>query len=89
LFLVRHGLRNSEIAYELGVSIACVKFHVSEILSRLGVSTRSEAAEWQHQQKPYEEMTEVTFQRISPMIRTKDFETTLEFYTDQLGCCTK
>ena len=49
LELVREGLSNGEIARELGISTDGAKFHVSEILTKLGVSTRREAAEWDGQ----------------------------------------
>jgi DNA-binding CsgD family transcriptional regulator len=47
LELVREGLTNDEIARRLGISPDGVKFHVSEILGRLGVTSRREAAGWQ------------------------------------------
>ncbi len=43
---LREHLSNAEIAARLGISIDGVKFHVSEILSKLGVSSREEAAAW-------------------------------------------
>lgn len=46
LALVRQGLTNDEIAHRLGISADGVKFHVSEILGKLGVSSRNEAARW-------------------------------------------
>ena len=46
LRLVREGLSNDEIGRELGISIDGAKFHVSEIISKLGVTTRGEAARW-------------------------------------------
>jgi DNA-binding CsgD family transcriptional regulator len=46
LELLRLGLSNREIANRLGVSLAGAKFHVSEIISKLGVSSREEAANW-------------------------------------------
>src|SRR5690349_17675853 len=46
LRLVRAGLSNEEIARRLGISVDGAKFHVSEILGKLGVSTRAEAARW-------------------------------------------
>jgi DNA-binding CsgD family transcriptional regulator len=44
---LRKGMTNAEIAVHLGISADGVKFHVSEILSKLGVSSRQEAAAWQ------------------------------------------
>jgi DNA-binding CsgD family transcriptional regulator len=44
LDLVRLGLTNEEIAGRLGITEAGVKYHVSQILSKLGVFTREEAA---------------------------------------------
>ncbi len=43
LALVVEGLNNSQIAERLVVSRSTVKFHVSSILSKLGVSSRTEA----------------------------------------------
>ena len=46
LDLLREGLTNEEIAERLGVAHNTVKYHVSEILSKLGLQTRREAAAW-------------------------------------------
>ncbi len=46
LSLLREGLSNEQIALRLGISLDGVKFHVSEILGKLGVSSRNEAARW-------------------------------------------
>lgn len=43
LQLVVEGLSNSEIAEKLVISAATAKFHVSNILSKLGAQTRAEA----------------------------------------------
>lgn len=51
LALVVQGLNNGEIAAELVVSQSTVKFHVSSILSKLGVSSRTEATALAVQQK--------------------------------------
>lgn len=46
LGLLREGLSNREIAERLGISLQGAKYHVSEIISKLGVSSREEAAAW-------------------------------------------
>lgn len=47
LTLVREGLTNPQIAERLGISFDAAKYHVAEILSKLGLETREEAAAWQ------------------------------------------
>ena len=47
LSLVREGLSNREIGDRLGVSRDGIKYHISQILLKLGVATREEAAAWQ------------------------------------------
>jgi Tol biopolymer transport system component/DNA-binding CsgD family transcriptional regulator len=49
LALLREGLSNDEIAARLGITLAGAKYHVSEILGKLGVESREEAARWQPQ----------------------------------------
>jgi DNA-binding CsgD family transcriptional regulator/heat shock protein HslJ len=46
LDLITRGRSNQEIADELGVSLDGAKWHMREILSKLGVATREEAAEY-------------------------------------------
>ena len=43
LMMLREGLLNKQIAYELSVSEATVKAHVSAILQKLGVESRTQA----------------------------------------------
>lgn len=43
LQMLRHGLLNKQIAHELGVGETTVKAHVSEILRKLKVSSRTQA----------------------------------------------
>ncbi|MCC7363025.1 MAG: helix-turn-helix transcriptional regulator [Dehalococcoidia bacterium] len=53
LDLIARGLTNTEIAEELGISLSGVKWQVSEIIGRLGVAGRGEAAEyWLDRQSP-------------------------------------
>lgn len=50
LDLLVKGCTNREIAERLGISLDGAKWHVSEIITRLGVESRDEAAEyWRHQ----------------------------------------
>ncbi len=46
LDLLREGLSNDEIASRLGISYNGARYHVAEILSKLGVASREEAAAW-------------------------------------------
>ena len=43
LMMMSQGLLNKQIAYDLGVSEATVKAHVTAIMSKLGVSNRTQA----------------------------------------------
>jgi DNA-binding CsgD family transcriptional regulator len=54
LGLLRQGLTNANIAVRLHVSPETVKTHVGQILSKLEVSSRQEAAQWaeRHEQAP-------------------------------------
>lgn len=44
LAFLAEGLTNAEIAAQIHISVAAVKYHVSNILSKLGVTNRTEAA---------------------------------------------
>jgi DNA-binding CsgD family transcriptional regulator len=46
LALIREGLTNDQIAARLGISESGARYHVSEILSKLNVTSRREAAQW-------------------------------------------
>lgn len=46
LALIREGLTNEEIAERLNISFSTARFHVSEIIGKLGVANRHEAASW-------------------------------------------
>jgi hypothetical protein len=52
LALLRERLTNEQIAERLDVSLATAKYHVSEILSKLGVESREEAAVWERPAAP-------------------------------------
>ena len=47
---LRRGLTNEQIAQTLGISESGARYHVSEILTKLGVSRREDAANWQDHQ---------------------------------------
>jgi len=51
LALIREGLTNEQIGARLGISDHGAKYHVAEILSKLGVSSRQEAARWSRPQR--------------------------------------
>ena len=55
LTLIVDGLSNGEIAERLVIGLSTVKFHVSSIFSKLGVSSRAEAIAlvWQHRLVPF------------------------------------
>jgi DNA-binding CsgD family transcriptional regulator len=46
LKLLAAGKTNREIGEALGMTLDGAKFHVSEVIAKLGVATREEAAEW-------------------------------------------
>jgi Tol biopolymer transport system component/DNA-binding CsgD family transcriptional regulator len=46
LRLLARDLTNEQIALDMGISLSGAKYHVSEILSKLDVSTRRDAIEW-------------------------------------------
>jgi DNA-binding CsgD family transcriptional regulator len=52
LALLRERLTNEEIAQSLGISLDGAKYHVSQILSKLGVATREEAAASRPEERP-------------------------------------
>jgi NarL family two-component system response regulator LiaR len=51
LALLAEGMSNAEIAEQLVISVATAKFHVRGILSKMGVSSRTEAVALALQQK--------------------------------------
>jgi DNA-binding CsgD family transcriptional regulator len=53
LALLRERLTNDQIARRLEIAERTAKFHVSEILSKLSVSSREEAARWQPEERPW------------------------------------
>lgn len=64
LALLRADLTNEQIAARLGISFETAKHHVSQVLSKLGVATREEAAAW----RPEREAQRWTPSRIAIVI---------------------
>jgi DNA-binding CsgD family transcriptional regulator len=52
LDLLRQNLTNEQIAQRLDISLAGAKDHVSEILTKLGLTSRDEAAAWEPEAVP-------------------------------------
>ena len=50
---LREELSNEQIAQHMGISIAGVKYHVSDIIMKLGVENRHDAARWTGDQRPW------------------------------------
>jgi DNA-binding CsgD family transcriptional regulator len=53
LALLRRDFTNEQIAQRLGISVDGAKYHVSQILSKLGVATREEAAACRPERHPW------------------------------------
>lgn len=51
LDLLARGQTNAEIAAALGISLDGAKWHVGEVLSRLDLDVRAEAARWWRQER--------------------------------------
>lgn len=52
LDLVRRGLPNGEIGSLLDISVNTVRYHVSNMLSKLGLENRAELASWRPPERP-------------------------------------
>lgn len=62
LRLVAGGLTNGEIASELGITLDGAKWHLREIITRLGVGSREEAAAiWRSEQRPIQRLQRWAF----------------------------
>jgi len=54
--LVAEGRTNPEIASDLGITLDGAKYHVSELLGRLGLERREEIADWYRTERPGQSM---------------------------------
>ena len=89
---VRHGLTNRQIAERRGVSLDAVKYHVSNALTKLGLSRRAQLRIWDgialqsaiRNRKPSGET--MTFGPVGQIARgVKDIEAARKWYADVLG----
>ncbi len=48
LALLTRGLTNQEIASQLSISVHTVERHITNLYTKLGVRSRTEAAHWAH-----------------------------------------
>lgn len=90
--MVRHGLSNPKIAALMGVSVDAVKFHVANILVKLGFNSRNDIRHWQgvaktsplHSTDRSNSMT-ASLGPIGQIARTvKDIKTAEAWYRDVL-----
>jgi DNA-binding CsgD family transcriptional regulator/extradiol dioxygenase family protein len=89
---VRHGMGNAEIARRQGVSLDAVKFHVANILQKLGFERRADIRRWDGvsrasaMKRRREPMTTVGLGALGQIARTvKDIAAAREWYAEALG----
>ncbi|WFL78925.1 LuxR C-terminal-related transcriptional regulator [Altererythrobacter arenosus] len=89
---VRHGLTNQQIARRQEISANAVKFHVSNILSKLGMRSRAELKRWpgidamSAMQRRIDMVEEIPFGTIGQIARSvSDIEESRRWYRDVLG----
>jgi DNA-binding CsgD family transcriptional regulator/catechol 2,3-dioxygenase-like lactoylglutathione lyase family enzyme len=90
---IRHGMTSKMIAERRGISVDAVKFHVANILAKLGLSSRAELRRWAgigkhsalHGRKT--DMSEpITLGAIGQIARSvKDIEAATKWYRDVLA----
>jgi|GEM_PF-699527 catechol 2,3-dioxygenase-like lactoylglutathione lyase family enzyme len=80
--LVARGLTNPQIGTELGISLDGAKYHVSELLGRLSLSTRREIAE---QMEHIEEESVMKARMVTILLNVEDVSRSMAFYRDRLG----
>ncbi len=90
---VKHGMTNREIAERRGISIDAVKFHVANIIAKVGVRNRKELRQWFRAPKAsalsrrnIDMNAPLTLGRVGQIARTvKDIEQAVEWYGKVLG----
>lgn len=92
LHFIRHGFNNREIARRFEVSLDAVKFHVSNVIAKLGVDGRAELRRWAGvpndsalgRKEPMSQSLELgPIGQISRSV--KDIEQSLDWYGRVLG----
>ncbi len=89
---VRHGLTNRQIAARRGVGVAAVKFHVGNVLGKLGLESRAELRRWDGVRrdsalkKGESPMADMALGAIGQVSRTvADLAASTAFYGEALG----
>jgi len=89
---VRHGLSNRQIAERRGVGVDAVKFHVGNVLAKLGLADRRQLRRWDGVRRDSAlkrretEMADMTLGPIGQISRTvADLAASQAFYGDTLG----
>jgi len=90
---VKHGMSNRAIAERRGISLDAVKFHVANIVAKLGVSNRTELRHWFRAPKgsaltrrPTDVNAPVALGQIGQIARAvKDIEQARQWYGQVLG----
>jgi DNA-binding CsgD family transcriptional regulator/catechol 2,3-dioxygenase-like lactoylglutathione lyase family enzyme len=90
---VRHGLTNRQIAARRGVGADAVKFHVGNVLAKLGMANRTQLRRWDGvrrdsalMERTTEMAQDIAFGRIGQISRTvADLAQSTAFYGETLG----
>lgn len=89
---VRHGLTNRDIAERRRISLDAVKYHVSNALTKLGLTRRAQLKRWDgtalksamHTRHPME--TQMTLGPVGQIARgVKDLDAARQWYAEALG----
>ncbi len=89
LFFVRKGLSNDDIAERRSTGVDAVKYHVSNMLGKLGLSSRKELGRWSGRPAlpvRYEQgEPPMQFVQQVPLFYVEDVARSVAFYRDALG----
>jgi DNA-binding CsgD family transcriptional regulator len=90
---IRHGLSNRQIAARFGVSLDAVKYHVENIVAKLGVEGRARLKHWRGAPNDSalgrRKATMATAQALGPLGQisrsVKNIEQSIDWYKNQVG----